>query len=74
MNKARREALSKVLDKLNEIGLDISQIRDEEQEAFDNMPENLQDSEKGKTMEENVDVLDSAIYDLETIYDQLGDL
>ena len=74
MNKARREALSKVLAKLNEIGLDLSQVRDEEQEAFDNMPENLQDSEKGKTMEENVDVLDSAIYDLETIYDQLGDL
>lgn len=74
MNKARREALSKVLDKLNEIGLDINQIRDEEQEAFDNMPENLQDSEKGKTMEENVDVLDSAIDDLETIYNQLGDL
>ena len=74
MNKARREAISKVLDKLNEIGLDLSQVRDEEQEAYDNMPESLQNSEKGNMMEENIDVLDSAIYSLEEIYDQLGDL
>lgn len=35
--------------------------RDEEQDAFDNMPEGLQESDRGVEMEENIEALDDAI-------------
>lgn len=45
MNKARRAELRKALDI-------ISAVKDEEQEAFDNLPESFQDGEQGARMEE----------------------
>lgn len=42
MNNARRKRLAKVIEQLNEINEELSCIRDEEQEAFDNIPENLE--------------------------------
>lgn len=74
MNKARREAISKVIDKIEEAKWDLDIIKDEEQEAYDNMPEGLQNSEKGETMSEGLETLDSIIYNLEEAAEQLGDL
>lgn len=74
MNKARREAIRKVIDKVDEARWDLDVIRDEEQEAYDNMPESLQESERGETMTEGLEILDSIIDSLEEISDNLGDL
>ena len=46
----------------------------EEQEAFDNMPESLQDSERGQTMYENIDNLESATSDLEDVIMNLQEI
>lgn len=64
MNKARRAAIEKIRDKLMDLCEEIEQVKDEEQEAFDNMPEGLQSSERGKAME-------SAISSLEEAYDSV---
>lgn len=39
---------------------------EEEQEAYDNMPESLQESDRGCTMQEGLDNLQSAIDSLES--------
>lgn len=52
MNKQRRNRLQKVIDKLEELKEEVSSICEEEQEAYDNMPESLQDGERGSQMYE----------------------
>lgn len=61
MNKARRELLSKVELLLDQAAGFILRALDEEQNCLDNMPENLQDSEKYQKMETAVDNLESAV-------------
>ena len=58
MNKARFARLSKLIEEL-------SAIRDEEQDAFDNLPENFQYGSQGETMQEGIDVMDEALSSLE---------
>lgn len=74
MNKKRRKRLEDVIDILNDLSMEIELIREEEQEAYDNMPESLQLSEKGETIEENVSVLEDAQTDVETIIENLNEI
>ena len=48
---------------------DLNEVMEEEQEYIDNMPENLQDSEKAETANEAVENLQEAICLLEEIAD-----
>lgn len=43
----------------------LEQVRDDEQEKFDNMPEGLQQGEKGQAIEEAVNTLTSLLDKLE---------
>jgi septal ring factor EnvC (AmiA/AmiB activator) len=65
MNKKRREAIDDLVNKINEIKEAAESLRDEEQEAFDNMPESLQQGDKGQAMEEAISNLDDAVNALE---------
>lgn len=68
MNKDRRQRIQKLSKQLAEISAALEDLRDEEQDAFDGMPENLQQSERGETMEAAISVLDETIScNLETI-------
>lgn len=58
MNKQRREELFEVIDLLEEAHDRLSEIRDDEQDAFDAMPEGLQESSRGFAMQEALDTLD----------------
>ena len=60
MNNTRRKSIQKIYDRLEELMQDIEALQEEEQDAFDNMPESLQDSERGQTMTEAIDNLESA--------------
>ena len=66
MNKARRKELSRVVELIEEARELLEVIKDEEQEAFDNMPESLQYSERGETMEEYISVMEDMIDTLDT--------
>lgn len=61
MNKQRRKAIGDIYDKLIDIQSDLECIRDEEQEAFDNLPESIQYSERGERMEEYISDLEEAL-------------
>lgn len=60
MNKKQRERLLDALDILTE-------IRNEEQDKYDNTPENLQYSERAEKFQEDADSLTEAIQLIEEV-------
>lgn len=73
MNKVRRNQIEEILVKLADIQNDIECISEDEQEAFDNLPESLQYSERGDNMQEAIDNLDYALSSLEEVIDYLAE-
>lgn len=73
MNNARRKALRDALTRLEEVKGMIEICRDEEQEAFDNMPESLQSGEKGQAAEDAISALEDAVNGFEEIVSQIED-
>ena len=67
MNNARRAALAKIGEVIEEAKGDIEMLRDEEQEYLDAMPESLQSSEKHGTAENAVSSMDNAINSIEEV-------
>ena len=61
MNAVRRDRARTVIDRLRDISISIEAILDDEQDALDNMPENLEGSERYSKMEDAVDSLASAM-------------
>lgn len=66
MNADRRKTLAKIAETIEAAKTDLESIRDEEQEAFDNMPEGMQQGERGTAMEAAVQELDEAIDGLDS--------
>lgn len=73
MNKERRKAIEEILARLDEQRSALEEVMDGEQEAYDNLPDNIRYSERGETMLENVEslsdfscYLDELISDLRT--------
>lgn len=80
MNANRRHRITKAINRLEEIDSMLSDlqefiqcINDDEQEAFDNMPESLQYSDRGEAMEEAISNLDDAYGALDGILDDCRD-
>ena len=74
MNKKRRERLDIAHKLLGEASSILECIKDEEQNALDNIPENLQSGDKYNVMEnaideigDAIDSIDSAISSIENI-------
>lgn len=74
MNKVRRQQLSKAIDMMDEIMSLIEQIKNDEQEAFDNMPEGLQMSERGEQMEGYIDTLTEISESIFDMQDQITEI
>ena len=80
MNKLRRKHIMKLVDQIS--GLqetmeclleELTQIDEDETEYMDNIPENLQESERFAKAEAAVEALDEACEFLETARDALED-
>lgn len=71
MNKYRRNQLQKIYDAISAIQADLEEVRDDEQEAFDNMPEGIQCSERGEMSENAISELDDALYALEELLEHI---
>ena len=71
MNKQRRKSISENISLLENIKSNIEDILSDEEFAFDNMPENLQGSLRGEESETAIDLLSSAIDDLENAINSL---
>ncbi|RHA57653.1 hypothetical protein DW932_18260 [Bacteroides intestinalis] len=71
MNNNRRKHINDVMEQLNILLTEIEEIKDEEQEAYDNLPESLQDGDKGEKMSEAVGNLEYAYDGLTEVLDYL---
>lgn len=58
MNKQRREDLLEVCALLDDVTNRLREIRDEEQETYDNLPDGLQCSKTGQSIESAVEEMD----------------
>jgi hypothetical protein len=73
MNRERRKQIADIIKQiealadLNDLAQEIRDIAADEQEAFDNMPESLQQSERGQASEAAISALEEAADTLEQV-------
>ena len=74
MNRNRRKSLRTILGQMDELSTVLETVKEalqdvlnEEQEAYDNLPEGLQESDRGQQMQEYIDALEGVV-------DSLGEL
>lgn len=73
MNNERREKLQKAMALVGDAKAIIEEVHEHEEEAFENLPESLQYSDRGEAMQEAINALDDAISSCEEIDDKLTD-
>lgn len=71
MNKERRKSLREIQSKLESLGQDLETLKEEEEEYRDNMPENLQESERYQRADEVCDLLQEALESMDNAYQQI---
>lgn len=74
MNKQRRKIISECTLQIEQIKSTLEDVKMDEEFAFDNMPENLQGSERGEEMEEAIDCLEEVMNTLDDAIEQLSQL
>ena len=52
----------------------LNDLKSAEEDAYDNMPENLQESERGQRISDNVEALETIIDELENQKDELEEV
>lgn len=67
------EVLSVSLEDIKNQQSTLEEMRDEEESKFDNMPEGLQESERGEAIQEAIDKLGEVVDMLESVASDLED-
>lgn len=65
MNNANRKRLEEATTLINQALEIITEVKDDEEEKFYNLPESLQSSEKGEKMQQGIEHLEEAISSIE---------
>lgn len=60
MNKTRRAKLNAVINALAALKSDVELLQEEEQEAFDNLPESIQETDRGEAIQDAADSMSDA--------------
>ena len=71
MNKDRRNRLTKAIEQLANARTEIEAVKDEEEEALENLPESFQEGEQGEAMQQAIDLMQEAVGSLEEIESNL---
>lgn len=74
MNKQRRKRLAEAFDKLDEVLEIIEEVKQEESEAMENLPDNFRYGERGEEMQNYIDMMDEAggyIEDAKSVVEQI---
>lgn len=71
MNKVRRKMVDEIIEQLQELQTEIESVMCEEEEYRDNIPENLQGSERYEKADEACSAMQDAIDGLEDVIDNL---
>lgn len=74
MNKERRKNIQGIADQLEELKGNLELLQEEEEEYRDNIPENLQGSERYERADEACEALNEAVDNLEDIISSLSEL
>jgi hypothetical protein len=74
MNQERRKIISAKIAIIEDLVSQLQEVFDAEDEAFGNMPESLQHSERGEAMSEGMTCIENAINSLETAAEDLGNI
>lgn len=74
MNQKRRKKIREVIVKLEACESDLTCIKDEEDDARDNMPESLQDSDRYIESEEYSDKIDESLSGIREAIDNLEEI
>lgn len=72
MNNDRRKALALLIESAEALKAALEAIKDEEQNALDNMPEGFQQGEKGQASEASISQMDDAITEIESAIDKIN--
>ena len=70
----RRKMIDAVIGKLEECQMDVSMIAEEEQDYADNMPENLQESERHEKADDDASELDSIAQEIDELIERLREV
>ena len=60
MNKARRKRLGEAFDLIGTAQDILRSVREEEQEAYENLPDSFRDGERGDEMQNYMDMIEEA--------------
>lgn len=74
MNKIRRSKLNQILNRIEDLKSELETLENEEQEYADNMPENLQDSEKHENSILDVEAMQEAQCSLEEAREHIDEI
>ncbi len=74
MNRCRKERIKKICEELRRCLGELNDIHDEEEEYHDNIPDNLQGSERAETSEEAIESLDNAADSISEACDYLEEI
>lgn len=80
MNNQRRKDIRKAIELMNEAMAALEQAKsimetagEEEREAYENLPESIQDGERGKKMSENCYTIDNVVDSIDTQVSEITD-
>jgi t-SNARE complex subunit (syntaxin) len=74
MNKIRKAKIERVMDEIENLKSELEEIEQEEQDYADNMPDNLQDSERHENAITAVEALQEAQCSLEEARNHLEEI
>ncbi len=81
MNNKTRKELSKIADKytsiatmIEDLKTELEYIQEEEQDKYDNLPEQLQDTEKGNALYESAESIEELVNRLDDLATELYDI
>lgn len=74
MNQKRRKVIANILTDLEAISVRIENVQSEEQEALDNTPESLQESDRAVEMQQAIDYLQDALDQLMEVTSSLENI
>lgn len=74
MNAERRKKLTDAIAYINKAIQIVEDVRDDEQDSFDNLPESLQSGDRGMLMEECIQGMDEVLEELDSCISDIEDV
>lgn len=74
MNQERRNTLEQISETIGELIAQAEELLEQETEAYDNLPESIQNSNRGESMQTAIDALESMQSSLEEAADRIDDI